>query len=85
MFSYLRQVAICESVRETIRQGLAQSTDVALRLKANHIPTTDGILRMVSLFPKVDTEERLKDLIIEHVLDGLRLTPAQREHLHLNS
>jgi hypothetical protein len=85
VLSYVRQVAVCESVRETIKQGLAQSDELGVRLKANHIPTTDGILRMVSLSPGIDTEERLKDLIIEHVLDSLRLTAIQREHLNLNS
>ena len=38
--SYVRQVAICESVRETIKRALAQSDDVIVRLK----PTTSPLL-----------------------------------------
>jgi hypothetical protein len=85
MVSYVRQVAVCESVREMMKRALGQSDDVDVRLKTNSVPTTDGILRAVSLSPGVDTEEKLKDLIIEHVFDSLRLTAIQREHLNLNS
>lgn len=85
MFSYVRQVAICESVRETIKRSFAQSDDVNVRLKANNITTTESVLRAVSLLPSLDTEEKLKDFIIEHILSSLRLTVIQREHLGLNS
>ena len=84
MLSYLRQVAICESVQETIKRALAQSNDMGVRLKANQIPTTDGILRTVSLSPQVNTEEKLKDFLMEHTLGSLRLTASQREQLDLN-
>lgn len=85
MFSYVRQVAICESVRETIKRAFAQSDDVNVRLKANNITTTESVLRAVSLLPSLDTEEKLKDFISEHILSNLRLTAIQREHLGLNS
>jgi hypothetical protein len=85
VFSYVRQVAICESVRETIKRAFAQSDDVNVRLKANNITTTESVLRAVSLLPSLDTEEKLKDFIIEHILSSLRLTAIQREHLNLNS
>ena len=85
MFSYVRQVAICESVRETIKRAFAQSDDVNVRLKANNITTTESVLRAVSLLPSLDTEEKLKDFIIEHVLNDLHLTKIQRDHLNLNS
>ena len=85
MFSYVKQVAICESVRETIKRAFAQSDDVNVRLKANNITTTESVLRAVSLLPSLDTEDKLKDFIIEHILSSLRLTPIQREHLGLNS
>lgn len=85
MLSYLRQVAICESVQETIKRALARSDDMGVRLKVNQIPTTDGILRAVSLSPGVNTdEERLKDFLMERALGGLHLTASQREHLDLN-
>ena len=84
MFSYFAQVAICESVRETIKRALVRSDDVEVRLKANFIADTDSILRVVSLSPGVDTEERLKDFIMKAILAGLRLTAIQREHLSLN-
>ena len=85
MISYVRQVALCESVRETIKRALLQDNDVVMKLKANKIPSTDGILRAVSLFPKINTEEALKDLITVRILSSLHLTAAQREQLLLNS
>jgi hypothetical protein len=85
MFSYLRQVAICESVRQMIKRALAQSDDVDIRPKANNISSTDNILRAVRLSIRVDNEERLKDFIIENVLRSLHLTSIQREHLSLSS
>lgn len=83
MVSYLRQVAICESVRKRVEQALAGSDDVGTRLKAANIPSYDGILRAVSLLPGIDTEERLRDFITEHLLSSLRLNKIQREHLGL--
>jgi len=85
MLSYLRQVAICESVRGIIKKAFAQSDDVNVRLKANNITTTESVLRAVSLLPSLDTEEKMKDFIIEHILSSLRLTAIQREQLSLNS
>jgi hypothetical protein len=84
MLSYSRQVALCESVRETIKRALAQRDDARVRLRANDIPTTDAILRAVSVSPSIDTEETLKDFIIEHVLGRLRLTAVQKEQLNVN-
>jgi hypothetical protein len=85
MIDYVRQVFICESVRETIKRALAQSNDISVRLKVNNITATDGILRTVSLHPNINTEETLLDFITEHILSSLRLTTAQREQLLLNS
>jgi hypothetical protein len=84
VFSYVKQVAICETVRETIKRAFAQSDDLNVRLKANNITTTESVLRAVSLLPSLDTEDKLKDFMIEHILSSLRLTPIQREHLGLN-
>jgi len=84
MFSYLKQVAICESVRKTIRQTLSQSDDANARKKASDIPTNERILRAVSLSPAIDTEERLKDFIVEHIMGSLHLTMVQKESLDLN-
>jgi hypothetical protein len=84
MFSYLRQVAICESVRQTIKRALAQSDDVEIRQKADDISSTDNILRAARLSPHTETAEALRDFIIEHVLRILNLTGSQQEHLHLN-
>ena len=84
MFSYFVQVATCDSVRETIKRALVRSDDVEVRGKANFIADTDSILRAVSLSPGVDTEERLKDLIMKAILASLHLTTVQREHLSLN-
>ena len=85
MISYVRQVAICESVRETIKRGLLQGNDMGVRQKVNDIPTTESILRMVSLYPKLDTEETLKEFITNNIINSLRLTATQREQLILNS
>jgi len=85
MISYLRQVDICESVRKAIKQFIVQSDDKILKLKANNIPTADSILRMVSILPNIDTEEKFKDFTIEHISLSLSLTPIQREHLELNN
>ncbi|OPX95211.1 MAG: hypothetical protein A4E58_02249 [Syntrophorhabdus sp. PtaB.Bin006] len=84
MLSYLRQVAICESVRETIKQALVQSDDVGIRQKAHTIPTYDSILRAVSLDPSINDEETLKTFIVKHIMGNLRLTAIQKEHLNLN-
>jgi hypothetical protein len=83
VLSYLRQVAICESVRETIKRALARNDDVVVRLAANNIDTTESVLRAVSLLPGLDTEEKLKDFIIEQMLRSLRLTADQRKGLSL--
>jgi hypothetical protein len=85
MISYVRQVAICESVRETIKRTLLQTNDMGVRQKVNDIPTADGILRVVSLNPKINTEETLLDFITEYVVSSLRLTAIQKEQLNLNS
>ena len=85
MLNYLRQVDVCKSVIKMINQALSQTDDAGVRLKATNIPTTESILRAVSLLPNIDTEEKLKDFIIEHISNSLFLTPIQREHLNLNN
>lgn len=84
MISYLRQVAICESIRKTIEEALTQGNDMGLRAKVNNIPTTESILRAVSLFPNIRAEDELRDLITKNILSSLRLTEIQKEHLGLN-
>lgn len=85
MLSYSRQFVICGSVRKTLEQTIAHSSDIGLRAKISGIPTTESVLRAVSLFPNINTEEELKDFIIKHIVSSLRLTESQREYLHLNS
>jgi hypothetical protein len=84
MISYLRQVALCGPVLEMIKRAITRSDDAGVRAKVIHIPTTESILRAVSVLPGIDTEEKLKDFTIEHVLSSLHLTEIQREHLRLN-
>ena len=84
MIDYLRQVAICEPVRERIKQAVVRSGDMSVRARTTHISTIESILRAVSVIPGIDTEEKLKDFAIEHILSSLRLTPIQKEHLNLN-
>jgi hypothetical protein len=48
------------------------------------MPTTESILRAVSVLPGVDSEEQLKDFIIDHVLASLQITTIRREDLTSN-
>ena len=84
MISYFKQVAVCRPVLDMIRRAVTQSKDAGLRAKVLDIPTTESLLRVVSVQPKIDTEEELKDFITKHILDSLQLTEIQREHLNLN-
>jgi hypothetical protein len=83
MLDYMRQVAICESVRETIKQALTHSDDANLWQKVRNIPSTDGILREVSLRPNLDTEEKMRNFLMEQIMGSLRLTASQRDHLDM--
>ena len=85
MLSYTRQVAICGSVRKTIEQTLMQSNDMGLRAKISSIPTTESVLRAVSVLSNINTEDELKDFIVKHIVSNLRLTETQQEYLKLNS
>jgi hypothetical protein len=85
MLSYLRQVEICGPILDMIRRAITQSDDAGTRASIVHIPTKESVLRSVSVLQGIDTEEKLKDFIIKHVLSDLRLTEIQREHLNLNS
>lgn len=81
MLGYLRQVGICKSVLETIRQSLEKSGDWHIKLKMSSIPASESILRAVSVKPGLGTEEKLRDFITEYVMDSLRLTTIQREQI----
>ena len=83
MISYIRQVEICGPVLDMIRRAITQSDDAGTGASVVHIPTKESVLRAVSVLPSVDTEEELKDFIIERILSDLRLTEIQREHLNL--
>jgi hypothetical protein len=85
MITYLRQVALCGSVRKMIERAFERSDDMDLRRKINSIPTTESILRAVSLLPSLDDEDKLKVFMIDHALTDLRLSPVQKEQLNLNS
>jgi vacuolar-type H+-ATPase subunit F/Vma7 len=85
MLSYLKQVTVCEPILKMIKRAVTESDDAGIRANIVHIPTKESVLRAVSVRPNIDTEEKLKDFIIEHVLSDLRLTEIQREHLNLNS
>jgi hypothetical protein len=85
MVSYVRQMLVCDAILKTMRQELARSGDSGIRQKANRLPTTDAVLRTVSLVSGVETEERLKDFITEYVLGVLNLTETQKEQLSRDS
>jgi hypothetical protein len=84
MLSYVKQVEICGPVLDMIRRAITQSDDAGTRATVVHMPTKESVLRAVSILQGIDTEEKLKDFIIKHVLSDLRLTEIQREHLKLN-
>ena len=83
MLSYPRQIALCEKVRETIKQALLKSSQLSTKLKASSVPTTDSILRAGSLFPNINTDEELKEFMLKYILADLRLTEDQTESLSL--
>ena len=83
MLSYSRQIALSESVRETIKRALARSSQLSTKLKTSSIHTTDSIPRAVSLFPNVNTEEELKEFIIKRIVTDLRLTESDEEKIDL--
>jgi hypothetical protein len=83
MLSYMKQVEICGPVVDAIRRAIAQSDDAGIKASVVHMPTKESVLRSVSVFPSIDTEEELKDFIIKHILNELRLTQIQKEHLNL--
>ena len=85
MISYVRQIAVCEPVLEMIKRAVAQSDDAGTRAKIIHIPTKESVLRAVSVNPEIDTEEKLRDFTIEHVLVSLQLTEIEKERLNLSS
>jgi hypothetical protein len=76
MLSYIKQAALCNFVRETIKGAFSQD-DLATRLKIGNIPSVDTILRTTSLFPHIDDEQTLKPMIIDHILKSLRLSEDQ--------
>jgi hypothetical protein len=74
VINYLKQVEICQSVQNAIKQALAKSNDPGMRLKTANFPTTESILRAVSLLPNLNSEEKLRDFITEHISKSLHLT-----------
>ncbi len=83
MLNYSRQIVICGSVREAIKQALARSSQLSTKLKAGSIPTTDSILRAVSLFPGINNEEELKEFITKRIVSEIRLTESEKEKIDL--
>jgi hypothetical protein len=85
MISYVRQIAVCEPVLEMIKRAITESDDAGIRAKIIYIPTKESVLRAVSVNPEIDTEEKLRDFTIEHVLVSLQLTEIEKERLNLSS
>jgi hypothetical protein len=57
-----------------IRETLVKNSQLCTKLKASSIPSIDNILRAASVSPSFDTEEKLKDFIIDYALFSLRLS-----------
>lgn len=85
MISYARQVPICKSVRNSIEKSFAEVGDISLRAKISNIPTVESILRAVSLYPDLNTEEELRAFMVKHILNDLRLTKDQQEQFKKSS
>jgi hypothetical protein len=81
MLNYSRQIVICGSIRETIKQALMKSGQLSTKLKTGSIFSTDSILRAVSLFPRINNGEELKEFIAKRIASDLRLTESEREKI----
>lgn len=64
-----------------IKQALGKSDEWHTKLKASDMPTTESILRAVSVLSSVDSEEQLEDFIIEFILGSLHITTVRKEDL----
>lgn len=84
MMSYVKQVPICQAVRRTIERSFAESGDAHFRAKIGKIPPVESVLRAVSLYPNLNTEEELRAFMIKHILSELRLTKDQQERFNKN-
>jgi hypothetical protein len=80
MLSYIRQAALCNSVRETIKGAFSQD-DLATGLKIGNPPSVDSVLRTTSMFSHIDDEQTLKHMIIDHILKSLCLPEDQEADL----
>ncbi len=85
MISYVRQVPICRSVLKAIEESLAQSGDASFRAKISDIPTIESVLRAVSLYQNLNTDEELRAFMIKHILSDLRLTKDQQQQFMKNN
>jgi hypothetical protein len=83
MISYARQTAVCNAVRETVKQAFEQIGYRTLGSKTGDIPTTDSVLRAISLSPNIDTEQTLKQVITEYIIAALRLTEGPEGRLQI--
>lgn len=85
MISYVRQVPICKSVRKAIEESFAESGQANFRAKISDIPTVESVLRAVSLYQNLNTEEELRAFITRHILSDLRLTKDQQQQFMKNN
>jgi hypothetical protein len=81
--SYHRRAAVCNSVRETIREVLSQN-DLALNPGISNTPSIDTILRATNQFSHINDEQVLKDAVIEHIFNSLSIPDEQRVSLLAN-
>jgi hypothetical protein len=75
--SYQRRAAVCNSVRETIREVFSLS-GLALNPEISNIPSIDTILRATNRFSHIDDGRLLKEAVIEHILSELPLADEQK-------
>lgn len=85
MISYVKQVPICNDVRKTVVRSLVESGDARLRAKIVRIPPVESVLRAVSLYRNLNTEEELRAFITQHLFNELCLTHDQLEQFKRNS
>ncbi len=85
MISYVKQVSLCSGVRKAIERSLAESGDANVRAKIGKIPPVDSILRVVSLYPNLDTEEGLRAFMVQHIFSELRLSKDEQDQIKRNN
>ncbi len=73
MLNYVRQAAVCNSVREFFSEkGIATEPGMS------NAPSVHEVLRATSLFSHIEDDRILEEAVVEHLLDTLRAGEGRR-------